>query len=186
MLLAFTAIVLAGAVVPLTLSTIGQDRNSFIQDTRAMANADASVAQKRVVSRKPAAARPVDFDLLFVYKQVEQAGDGLVIYLHQRPLAGRQGPAAGPVAAVGRPGGRRPVRPVTGTTGSRGDRRPFPSSTRARSPGPVLGTVILTRSTAPLDREIVALWVLFGTICAVAMIGAALLAFGLARWVSGR
>ena len=46
MLLAFTAIVLAGAVVPLTLSTIGQDRNSFIQDTRAMANADASVAQK--------------------------------------------------------------------------------------------------------------------------------------------
>ena len=48
----------------------------------------------------------------------------------------------------------------------------------------MLGTVILIRSTAPLDREIVALWVIFGTICAVAMIGAALLAFGLARWVS--
>ena len=81
MLLAFTAIVLAGAVVPLTLSTIGQDRNSFIQDTQAMAKEDASVAQVRLVSRKPAAARPVDFHLLFVYKQVEQAGDGLVIYL---------------------------------------------------------------------------------------------------------
>jgi signal transduction histidine kinase len=50
--------------------------------------------------------------------------------------------------------------------------------------GSVLGTVILGRSTAPLDRQIAALWVLFGTICVVAMIGAALLAFGLARWVS--
>jgi len=60
MLLAFTAIVLAAAVVPLTLSTIGQDRNSFIQDTRAMANEDSSVAQPRVALRKPAAARPVE------------------------------------------------------------------------------------------------------------------------------
>ena len=183
MLLAFTAIVLAGAVVPLTLSTIGQDRNSFIQDTRAMANADASVAQKRVVSRKPAAARPVDFDLLFVYKQVEQAGNGLVIYLTNGRLldakgqvpAGQWRQLAAQVADTGQA--------ITGTTGSRAIAAVpvFNPGTLAR---PVLGTVILIRSTAPLDREIVALWVLFGTICAVAMIGAALLAFGLARWVS--
>ena len=56
MLLGFTALVLAGAVVPLTLSTIGQVRNSFIQDTQAMANADASIAQPRLALRKPAAA----------------------------------------------------------------------------------------------------------------------------------
>ena len=48
----------------------------------------------------------------------------------------------------------------------------------------MLGTVILIRSTAPLDREITATWVLFGTICAVAIIAAALLGFGLARWVN--
>jgi len=54
MLLGFTALVLAGAVVPLTLSTIGQVRNSFIQDTQAMANADASLAQpRRWTARSP-------------------------------------------------------------------------------------------------------------------------------------
>ena len=38
-LLAFTAAVLAGAVVPLTLSTINQDRTSFIQSTAGMVRA---------------------------------------------------------------------------------------------------------------------------------------------------
>jgi signal transduction histidine kinase len=182
-LLAFTAIVLAGAVVPLTLSTIGQDRNSFIQDTRAMANEDSSIAQRRVILSKPAAARPVDFDLLSVYKQVEQAGNGLVIYLANGRLleakgqvpAGQWRQLAARVAHTGRA--------ITGTMGSRSIVA-VPVFNQGALGGPVLGTVILIRSTAPLDREIVALWVLFGTICAVAMIGAALLAFGLARWVS--
>jgi len=59
MLLAFTAIVLVGAVVPLMLSTIGQDRNSFIQDTHAMANVDASVAQPRLaIAKHSRAVRP--------------------------------------------------------------------------------------------------------------------------------
>ena len=137
MLLAFTAIVLAGAVVPLTLSTIGQDRNSFIQDTRAMANADASVAQKRVVSRKPAAARPVDFDLLFVYKQVEQAGNGLVIYLTNGRLLDAKGQVPPASGGSWPPRWPTPVRPSPGRR-ARGRSPPFPSSTRAHSPGPCL------------------------------------------------
>ena len=48
----------------------------------------------------------------------------------------------------------------------------------------LVGTVILARSTKPLNGDVVALWVILGTIAVVAMIGAALLAFGLARWVS--
>ena len=48
----------------------------------------------------------------------------------------------------------------------------------------LVGTVILARSTAPLNSDVVRLWVILGTIAVVAMIGAALLAFGLARWVS--
>ncbi len=185
MLLAFTAIVLAGAVVPLTLSTIGQDRNSFIQDTQAAANADASLAQPRFVLHppRPAEARPVDFELLLVYEQVKQAGNALVIYLSNGRLldakgqvpAGRWRQLAAQVADTGQA--------FTGTMGSRAIAA-VPVFNPGRLAGPVLGTVILIRSTAPLDREIVALWVLFGTICAVAMIGAALLAFGLARWVS--
>ena len=181
MLLGFTAIVLVGAVVPLTLSTIGQDRNSFIQDTQAMANADASVAQPRFVLRKPAEARPVDFDLLLVYKQVEQAGDGLVIYLTDGRLLDAKGKVptgqwrnlAAQVADT--------AQAFTGTMGSRSIAA-VPVFNPGTIAGPVLGTVILVRSTAPLEREIVKLWVLFGTICAVAMIAAALLGFGLARW----
>jgi signal transduction histidine kinase len=44
--------------------------------------------------------------------------------------------------------------------------------------------VILTRSTSSLDSDVLKLWVILGTIAVLAMIGAALLAFGLARWVS--
>jgi len=183
MLLGFTALVLAGAVVPLTLSTIGQVRNSFIQDTQAMANADASIAQPRLALRKPAAARPVDFPLLSVFKQVEQADNGLVIYLTggrvldakgQMP-AGQWRQLAAHVAETGQA--------FTGTMGSQAIAA-VPVFNAGRLVETVLGTVILVRSTASLDREIVAIWVLFGTICVVAMIGAALLAFGLARWVS--
>ena len=50
MLLAFTAIVLVGAVVPLTLNATSHDRNSFIQVTEGMARTDAAVAQARLDS----------------------------------------------------------------------------------------------------------------------------------------
>ena len=181
-LLAFTAIVLVGAVVPLTLSTIGQDRNSFIQDTQAMANADASVAQPRVALRKPATAKPVAFQLVVVDKQVEQAGNWLLIYLNDGRVldatshvpAGQWRQLAAQVTGTGDA--------FTGTIGSQAIAA-VPVFNQGYLTGSVLGTVILGRSTAPLERQIAALWVLFGTICAVAMIGAALLAFGLARWV---
>ena len=53
-LLAFTAAVLVGAVVPLTLDAAGHDRVSFIQATAGMARTDAAIAQ----SRLDALARP--------------------------------------------------------------------------------------------------------------------------------
>jgi signal transduction histidine kinase len=182
-LLAFTAIVLVGAVVPLTLSTIRQDENSFTHDTQAMANADASVAQPRLALRKSAEARPVDFPLLFVYKQVEQAGNGLLIYLSNGSVLDAKGlvptgqwqDLAAQVVIN--------AQPITETVGSRSIAA-VPVFNVGTLTGPVLGAVILVRPTAPLDREIVALWVLFGSIAAAAMIAAALLAFGLARWVS--
>ncbi|HEV2934081.1 MAG TPA: hypothetical protein VGY96_13195, partial [Streptosporangiaceae bacterium] len=65
-LLAFTAAVLAGAVVPLTLSTISQDRSSFVQDTQNMASAVADVALPRLstVKPQPAEAGRLDIPLL--------------------------------------------------------------------------------------------------------------------------
>ena len=47
-LLAFTAAVLVGAVVPLTLDAAAHDRASFIQATAGMARTDAAIAQSRL------------------------------------------------------------------------------------------------------------------------------------------
>ena len=48
MLLAFTALVLVGAVVPLTLNATSHDRSSFIQAAAGTARTDAVVAQARL------------------------------------------------------------------------------------------------------------------------------------------
>ena len=190
-LLAFTAAVLAGAVVPLTLSTIGQDRSSFVQATAGMARADAAVAQARLDGSP-------DVALYNVINQTRQAGDGLLILTSK--LAGTSYQQMHQLIKLGMPAGdwiqladeadrqgwfanraHQPVQPVTQTTGSRVVAA-MPVYLRGKYS--LVGTVILARSSAPLDREIVELWVIFGTICVVAMVGAALLAFGLARWVS--
>jgi signal transduction histidine kinase len=185
-LLAFTAAVLAGAVVPLTLSTISQDRSSFVQDTQNMASAVADVALPRLstVKPQPAEAGRLDIPLLTIYRQVEQAGNGLLIYLTDGHLLDKKGNVpAGQWSQLGHQVAQT-GQAVTETVDSR-EVAAVPVLNAGALTGPVkLGAVILVRSTAPLDREIVELWVIFGTICVVAMIGAALLAFGLVRWVS--
>ena len=75
----------------------------------------------------------------------------------------------------------KPVEPVTEATGSR-VAAAMPVFLRGKYG--LVGTVILARSTSSLNGDVVRLWVILGTIAVVAMIGAALLAFGLARWVS--
>jgi len=187
-LLAFTAAVLAGAVVPLTLSTIGQDRSSFVQATAGMVRADAAGAQA-FLDGSP------NEPLFSVISQTQQAGDGLLILTSSVAADGRyQRPRK--LLDVHMPMGdwiqladeadrqawlaSSPVKPVTETTRSRVIAA---MPVYGHGEGPLVGTVILARSTRSLDSDIVTLWVIFGTICAVAMIGAALLAFGLARWV---
>jgi len=190
-LLAFTAAVLAGAVVPLMLGTIGQDRSSFIQDTAGMVRADATVAQAELDGSP-------DEPLYSVIAQTQQAGDGLLILTsglegdggHQQPrallnvgmpagdwiqLAAEADRQAGLASSPG-----QPVRPVTETTASRVIAA---LPVYAHGEGQLVGTVILARSSRSLNRDIAALWFLFGTICVVSLMGAALLAFSLARWV---
>ena len=71
-LLAFTAAVIAGAMVPLALNTIGHDRSSFVQATAGMVRTDAAVAQARLDDSP-------DQPLLYLLDEVQQAGDGLLI-----------------------------------------------------------------------------------------------------------
>jgi signal transduction histidine kinase len=190
-LLAFTAAVLAGAVVPLTLSTISQDRSSFTQATAGMVRDDATVAQA-LLDGLP------DEPLSNVIALTQQASDGLLILTSSLASdGGYQRPRA--LLNIGMPEGdwiqladeadrhdglgsspSQPVQPVIETTRSRVIAI---LPVYGNGEGPLIGTVILARSTRSLNSDVVTLWVIFGTICLVAMIGAALLAFGLARWV---
>ena len=191
MLIGFTAIVLVGAVVPLTLNATNHDRSSFIQATAGMDRADAAIAQARLDGS-------ADQPLLVVFNQTRQAGDGLLIIANQfvngacinLTQVSEEGMPAGDWSQLACQADRQgqlanqagqPVQPKTQTTGSRVIAA-MPVYQRGK--GPVVGTVILARSTESLDHEIFELWVILGSIAAAAMIAAALLGFGLARWVN--
>jgi signal transduction histidine kinase len=198
MLLGFTAIVLVGAVVPLTLNATSHDRTSFIQATEDMDRADAALAVERLDGYPDAA-------LLSLISQVQQGGDGLLVYagncalpvVTDQPypcravksttgisatqwyeLADQADKAAENADKTG-----QPIQPTAQTEGS----QVIASVAVIREGEPhgkVVGAVILARSTQSLNHEIVGLWIILGSIAVVAMIAAALLGFGLARWVS--
>jgi len=200
-LLTFTAAVLVGAVVPLTLDAASHDRTSFIQATAGLARTDAAIAQSRLdaLASSPsgssgdAGGGKADPALLVLIDQTKQIGDGLLIlsgppqddnrlvdngmppgnWVRLAIRASEQGQLAKNAG--------RPVEPVTEAAGSQ-LAAAMPVFRGGRYG--LVGTVILTRSTSSLDGDIVKLWVILGTIAVLAMIGAALLAFGLARWVS--
>ncbi len=186
-LLAFTAVVIAGAMVPLALNAISHDRNSFIQETEDEVSTDAAVARGRLETGPYG-------PLVELLGQVRAAGDGLLIVHSTRNNARGE-----PVANQGMPRGNwaqlaaaadEPVRPTAQA------RQPVPEVTEVTgswvaaaipiyaTSAKLVGTVILVRPTATLDHGIVELWVILGTVAVVAMLAAALLAFALARWVS--
>jgi signal transduction histidine kinase len=185
-LLAFTAIIIAGAMVPLALNATGHDRSSFTQEVVDTVNTDAAVAQPRLDS--PNSPYP---PLVTVLHQVRAAGDGLLILrsvqgqVQDPPVADEDMPAGNWRQLAGRADalvrttdqGHQPIIETTATWVVAAV--PVYSTT-----GPLVGTVILARPTAPLNRDILALWVILGTVAIVAMLAAALLAFALARWVS--
>ena len=198
-LLAFTAAVLVGAVVPLTLNAAGHDRASFIQATAGMVRTDAAVAQARLDAlAQPGTQGSADNGaayppFLVLITQTQQAGDGLLIFQgdprNDKRLVDMGMPAGSWVrlavqaieaAQVAQKAGN-PIQPITETTGSR---VAAAMPVYLRGSYGLVGTVILARATTSLNRDIVELWVILGTIAVVAMIGATLLAFGLARWVS--
>ena len=199
-LLAFTAAVLVGAVVPLTLDAAGHDRASFILATSGMARTDAAIAQSRLdYLAQPGTNGPgggsggVDAPLLVLITQTQQAGDGLLIFQGD-PRANHRlvdkGMPSGDwvqlavrAAAQGEQArqANQPIQPITEAVGSR-VAAAIPVFLHGRYG--LVGTVILARSTKSLNSDIVELWAILGTIALVAMIGATLLAFGLARWVN--
>ena len=200
-LLTFTAAVLVGAVVPLTLDAASHDRTSFIQATAGMARTDAAIAQSRLdalASSPPGSSADegegkADPALFGLIDQTKQLGDGLLILSgppeHGYRLVDKGMPPGNWVRLAVRAEEQgqlakiagRPVEPITEVAGSR-IVAAMPVFRGGRYQ--LVGTVILARSTSSLDSDVVKLWIILGTIAVLAMIGAALLAFGLARWVS--
>ena len=200
-LLAFTAAVLVAAVVPLTLDAANHDRASFIQATAGMVTTDAAIAQARLdaIHQNPAKAKAgdlgIDPPLVNLLTQVEQDGDGLLIFAgllgHETVFTAKAMPSGdwASVAAQANTQGehaRKTGQPIEAYTAVAGTRviAAIPVYLGGSHNSPLVGTVVLARSTKSLNSDIVELWVIYGTIAAVAMLGAALLAFGLARWVS--
>jgi len=203
MLLAFTAIVLVGAVVPLTLNATSHDRTSFVQDAAGMARTEAVIAQPEldVLYEKAERNHPKPSNLavaqgttakLTLVQESREAGDGLLmqtsngvlVYRHAVPpgnwnqLAAQAETQAQPLAMTD-----QTVQPVAEIVGSQVIAA-MPVAGQGNLSGLWVGTVILARSTQPLDHEILDLWVILGSIAVVAMLAAAMLAFGLSRWVS--
>jgi signal transduction histidine kinase len=199
MLLAFTALVLVGAVVPLTLNATSHDRSSFIQAAAGTARTDAVVAQARLDQlsgssgkNSALATAQAGFGVLQMTKEARQAGDGLLVLTNQGQRVAGSGMPAGNWDEFSMQandeaqlplGTGQPVQPITEVIGSEVIAA-MPIYSQAKTKEPWIGTVLLARSTKPLEHEILELWVILGSIAVAAMIAAAVLGFAVARWVS--
>jgi len=173
--LALVAAVLGIIAVPLGVITTGQDMRSFQNETLASATTLASVAEERLDDhvQGPALSRTV--------RQLSQHGDRVAVL----DSAGRQiaGTAARPTVA--------PAVLARANTSRKAVsyRRDdwflvITPILRDSNGGGSIGTVVLSRPTATVDRQAALLWVVIAAIATAGLLVAALVAVGLARWVS--
>ena len=203
MLLAFTALVLVGAVVPLTLNATSHDRNSFSQGAAGMARTDAVAVQAalNLISQEAASAKykpsaqataQAFVGKLQVVREARETGDGvLVLTTGGKSVAQTSMPAgnwpelglqANDLAQRVLGDNEGAIQPVTETVGQYVVAA-MPVYSEGNQ-GQWVGTVVLARPAASLEREIAGLWVILGSVAVVAMILAVLLGFWLAHWVS--
>ena len=173
--LALVAAVLGIVAVPLGVITTGQDMRSFRNETLASATTLANVAEERLDDHQRGSA------LSRTVRQLAQHGDKVAVLDGAgRQIAGTAARATAAPGALARAGETRttisyhggdsfwvvtPVRRDTGGSGS-------------------IGTVVLGRPTATVDRQAAVLWWVIAAIATGGLLAAALVAVGLARWVS--
>jgi signal transduction histidine kinase len=169
--LALITVLMAVVAIPLGLLISAQDRSDFQASTRTAAATVANVAEERLDDgdHGPALGRSI--------REMGRQGDQLAVYN-----------AAGQLIAstAGRPAVNRAVRhPVRSLVS-------YPSRDRLVVLAPVVpdsgsgsvGTVALSRPTVGLDHRIMVLWSLIAAVAAAALATAAVVAVGLARWLS--
>jgi signal transduction histidine kinase len=171
--LALITAALASMAIPLGLLTAAQDRRDFRDDTLTSARSTANLAEEGI-------------------------GDGSSDPLLSRAIRelARRGDRAGVYDATGHEvAGTRPA-PLPATTLRAALRaaspRSYPATGRLTVTVPiradggqhVIGTVVLSRSTAKLTHRIVVLWTLIGVVSLAGLLVAGVIAVGLARWAS--
>ena len=174
--LALIAAVLGVIAVPLGLLTAAQDMHDFRDETIASATTLANVAEERLDDGN------AGLTLARTVAQFGRGGDSIsVLTAAGRQIAGTPKRPAVSAAQLSRS-------LATGTTGVyTGDdwitvvmpvRRDSSKSTS------ILGTIVLERPATAVDRRVALLWTLIAGVAGAGLVAAALVATGLARWVS--
>jgi len=172
--LALVAAVLGIVAVPLGVITTGQDVRAFRDEARAATLTLANVAEERLDDKAHGSA------LSRTVRGLTRGGDRvLVLDRAGRPVAGSAARpavtaaelarafASGKAASYQREDSFLVVAPVGHDSGT----------------GSV-GVVVLARPTATIERQAAVLWAVIAVIASAGLLAAALVAIGLARWVS--
>jgi signal transduction histidine kinase len=168
-------VVLLGTIaLPLGLLTAAQDRRDFTDATTSTAGTLANVAEERLgdhASGKPAGRLVAD---------LSRAGDRVwVLNRAGARIAGTSQPpqvTAGQLSR-GQAATQAAVYPLD-------DYVLVVAPIRSDNGTASLGVVALARPTASVDHRVALLWTLIGAVSAAGLLAAALVAIGLARWVS--
>jgi signal transduction histidine kinase len=172
-LLALTAAVLVGAVVPLALQAVAHERDAFVGDTEATARSVAVIAEDKLGDHAADPALQAA-----VRSAAKQSDELLVLNAHWIPVAwygssphDKWHQVAAEAITSGDPATKVTkdrvivVEPILNDNGSQ------------------IGTIVLERPTGPLNQNIETLWLYLVALSGGAMAAAALIAIYFARWV---
>jgi len=172
--IALVTVLLGVAAVPLGLLTASQHTHDFRDDTVAAAAAVSSVAEEFLDDHATGAP------LARAVAGLRRRGDLVTVYdsAGRRVAGDRNVPGVTP-ALTTRKGAGPDTRIYTGA-----ERQAVLMPVTKDSGTVRLGSVLLSRSTEPLEHRLAVLWTWLGAVSAIALLAAAFIATALARWVS--
>jgi signal transduction histidine kinase len=175
-LLALTAAILAGAVIPLALQAMAHERDSFVNSAQATAHSIAVISEDKVADH--ASDRALRAAILSAARQDDEV---LVINAAGQLIAEHGVPRDkwSTLATDARQSGSQ-------TSQLTKDRVIVvePVLNAGRGNGNAIGTVVLERPVDSLNESITNLWLYLAALAGAALIAAALLAVTFARWVN--
>jgi signal transduction histidine kinase len=172
--LALIAAVLGGVALPLGLITAGQDHRAFQDETQATTATLANLAEERLDDGTGGAA------LQRFIVQLARSGDKISVFSR----AGAKVAGTTPAPPVTSDWLARARSAATAAVYPLDDALVVVAPVRDDAGTGNVGTVALARPTAPVDHQVTVIWTLIVVVASVGLLAAALVAIGLARWVS--